>query len=119
MSVTVTSLPGTLNYALVQGATFRSRLTYRANGLPVDLTSYTAKLQIRDSTGGTILAELTTENGITLGGSAGTIDLFIADTASNTFTPGIYVYDLQLTAASSDVIYLIEGKFDIQPRVTT
>jgi hypothetical protein len=123
MSVTVTTLPGNLNYAVVQGATFRSSLVYRAGGSPVDLTDFTAKLQIRDQAGGNLLCELTTDvttdGGITLGGSAGTIALVIADEQTTSFPIAIYVYDLQLTSGSGDVTYLVEGQFDVKARVTT
>lgn len=62
-----------------QGADYRRLLTWR-NGLgaPIDLTGWTAILIIWDQQG-TVLLELTTENGrITLGGAAGTILLTLS-----------------------------------------
>jgi hypothetical protein len=62
---------------------------------------------------------LTSSNGgITLGGSAGTIALNIAASVTANFIAGDYVYDLELNAANGTVTRLIEGKFNVTPEVT-
>lgn len=111
-----------LKLAIEQGATFRRRLTWKTGtpALPVNLTGYTARMQIRgELTDATVLLELTTENGgITLGGTAGTIDLYISAVATAGITWESGVYDLEMVASNSDVIRLVAGGVSVSPEVT-
>lgn len=105
-----------------QGATFRKRFTWKTGSpaVAVNLTGYTARMQIRETIdSATVLASLTTENGgIALGGAAGTIDLYISavDTAAYTWVTG--VYDIELIAPSGDVIRRVAGSVSVSPEVT-
>lgn len=111
-----------LKLPIDQGATFRRRLTWKTGtpSLPVDLTGYTARMQVRSEiTDAAILLTLTTENGgITLGGAAGTIDLYISATATAGFTWETGVYDLEMVASNGDVIRLVAGAVSVSPEVT-
>lgn len=103
-----------------QGATFQLPLVWRqANGQPVDLTGWTAKMDVRKTKQSpTVLVELSTENGrITLGGTAGTVELEIPATITAGFEAGAYVYDLDLMNEST-VYRLIEGSFVVDGEVT-
>ena len=106
-----------------QGATFKFKINWFQDDeiTPVDLTNYTARMQIRSEvTSTTVLLELTTENGrITLNGASGVIDLYVSatDTAALAFTAG--VYDLELVDGSnSDVYRLMYGLIEVSPEVT-
>jgi|SRR6266850_1649274 len=87
---------------------------------PVDLTGFTAKMDIRQAIAdATPLISLTTTNGrITLGGVNGTVTLFIAavDTALLTFTSA--VYDLDLVSATGVVTRLLSGNVLLSKGVT-
>ena len=113
--------PGKLDLVAYQGASWDYTLTWLAGGTPVNLTAYTARMQVRetfDSTG-TILS-LTSGTGITLGGTAGTIYLEASATTTAGFdgTPNKqFVYDLELESAGV-VTRLVEGTFTINPEVT-
>lgn len=113
----------TLNLVIEQKAAFSRRLVWKdKNGKRVDLTGYTAKLQIKNLAGDVAaLFELNTSNGrIALGGKNGQIDLSITgtDTAGITsWTKG--VYDLVLTSAGGVRTRLIEGSVKVSPGVTT
>lgn len=111
--------PGKYNMVCPQGATFTKQLTYAIDGEPVDLTTYTARMQVREKyTSKIFVANLTTENGgIVLNGSEGTISLYIADENTSEIPPKEYVYDLELVA-SGEVYRLLEGKFIVTPEVT-
>jgi DNA/RNA endonuclease YhcR with UshA esterase domain len=111
--------PGKYNMICPQGATFAKQLTYAIDGDPVDLTTYTARMQVREKhTSKTIVVNLTTENdGIVLGDETGTIDLYISDEATSAITAKDYVYDLELIS-SGEVYRLLEGKFIVTPEVT-
>lgn len=110
--------------AILQGSTFRKSWTLKtgAPALPVDLTGYTARLQMRaDLDAPVALFTLTTENGgITLGGAAGTIDLYLSHTATAAITWDSAVYDLELinTAGNGDVTRRVEGSVTVSREVT-
>ena len=88
--------------------------------LPVDLTGYTARMQIREyQSSNTIIVELTTENGgITITPAEGKIDLFISadDTSAITKTKG--VYDLELIDSIGDPEKLVRGSVRFPEEVT-
>lgn len=101
-----------------QGSTLSKVFTYQdSTGTPVDLTGYSARMQLRtepDST--TVILELTTGNGrISLGGVAGTITLDVLATDMTFY--GTYVYDLELVTGTT-VTSLIYGQIVIRPEVT-
>ena len=112
-------IPGKYNMICPQGSTFSQQLTYSIDGIPVNLTGYTARMQVREKyTSKTSVIDLTTENGgITLGGSAGTIDLYISSGVTELTVSKDYVYDLELVSVGV-VTRLIEGKFIVTPEVT-
>ena len=68
--------PGKVDFVCPQGATFSKTLTYKIEDSAVNLTGYTSGLQIREyHYSDSYIASLTQLSGITLGGSAGTIDV--------------------------------------------
>ena len=91
------------------------------NATPVDLTGYTADMEIRQTiNSSTVLYQATTSNGaIVLGGTAGTIALTIpaATTGGFTFLRG--VYDMNLTSSQGIVTRLVQGNVIVSPAVTT
>lgn len=107
-----------------RGATFRHHFTWmqKVNTVvtPIDLTGYKARMQIRSEyESPVVLASLTTENGgITLGGTTGTIDLFISNADTTTFAWDSGVYDIEFVAPSTDVIRKIYGTVFVTPEVT-
>ena len=103
-----------------QGATFSIVATWKDSaGTPVNLTGYTAAMTLRDSytAAGTVLY-LSSGTGITLGGTAGTITILAAATATAALTaPSSGVYDLELITGAT-VYRLLEGGFTITPEAT-
>lgn len=112
--------PGKYNLVCPQGATFSKQLTWAIDGDPVDLTSYTARMQVREKyTSTSTILNLTTENGgITLGDDEGTILIDIDATTTSGIVAKDYVYDLELISSSSIVTRLLEGRFIVTPEVT-
>jgi hypothetical protein len=103
-----------------QGATFTLPLVWKqADGTPVDLTGYSAQMDVRTSkTAETAVVELTTINGrITLGGATGEITLMIPATITATLDPAAYVYDLELIQGVT-VYRILEGTFVVDGEVT-
>lgn len=110
----------TYDLSIEQGAEFTKRFVWKdSTGTPVNLSGYTARMQIRPTVGSdTVLLELTTQNGrIALGGSAGTIDLIMGATVTAGLTRG-GVYDLELVQTVDDVVRFAEGAVTVSKEVT-
>lgn len=119
---------GTYNLCINQGATFAKTFiwtTKRCCGCgtvgvssgPVDLTGYTAQMQIRAFPLATdVLYDASPD--LVLGGVDGVIQLSIpaADTENFTWWKG--VYDLLLTDSSGIATRLLSGSVDVSPAVT-
>lgn len=114
-----------LNIIVEQGATFRKTLTWKTGdpAVPVNLFGYHARLQFRPTLQDTstplisITDVANSQGQIVLGESAGTIELYIKDTATDTLTAN-GVYDLELIAPNTDVIRLVQGKYTVKLNVT-
>jgi hypothetical protein len=110
--------PGIYNIKAYQGATYGLNLTWAIGGTAVNLTGYTAAMQVRENTSATAtILSLTNGSGITLGGTAGTIAIAVPATTMGFATPGNYVYDLELNSGGQ-VTRLIQGSFAIDAEVT-
>jgi hypothetical protein len=111
--------PGLVNFVCPQGSTFRRTLTYTLDEVPVNLTGYSSRLQVREAYYSTDpVVSLVSGSGITMGGSAGTIDILISASVTSQFPTGTHVYDLEIVSPSNIVDRLIEGTFNVTPEVT-
>lgn len=104
-----------------QGATFQLNLIWKdSGGNPIDLTDYTARMQVRQKyTSDEAALSLSTENGtIVMGGVSGTVNISApaADTANLSIKTG--VYDVEIVSPSGVVTRLIEGCVVVSPEVT-
>lgn len=112
-------MTATYDFTAGQGETFDRTVTWKIDDVAVNLTGYTARLQIRKTHKSTsAVVSLTSSSGLTLGGSAGTIQIVISATATAALTAGKYVYDLELVSAGGVVTRVIEGAFELTPEVT-
>jgi hypothetical protein len=131
---------GTHHVFLEQGTTLDATFTWRqaptpealaadpdAVGDPIDLTGYSARMQVRQSLNSpTVIHEFSTANGsIELGGSEGTVRILAdADTTagwswgSASASKMSAVYDLELEDADGKTRRLLEGKFTVKREVT-
>lgn len=88
---------------------------------PVNLTGYTARMQIRESLESTtVLHSMTTDpsGGIVLGGTAGTVTLSIPATTTAGFTFDCAVYDLELISSTGVVTAVATGSVILTKEVT-
>jgi hypothetical protein len=110
----------TYDLTIEQGANFSQVITYKEDGVAVNLTGYTARMQVRATLeSASTLVELTTANSrIALGGAAGTISLTISATDTAALTAGRGVYDLELVSGSGIVTRLLQGVATISRNVT-
>jgi hypothetical protein len=117
----VSGIAGIYDIVADQGATFTRVIVWKdSNGVPIDVSGYSARMQLRsqvDSAGGAVF-EFTSDNGrISLGGTAGTITLSAAATATAAVAADTYVYDLELEE-SGVVTRLVQGQFELRGEVT-
>ena len=113
-------MAATYDFEIEQGANLILSFVWKDSaGSLIDLTGYTARMQIRKtkSTSATLLS-ITTSDYITLGGAAGTIavDVPAATTEALDFTSG--VYDLELISSGGTVYRFLEGCVELNKEVT-
>lgn len=125
---------GVYNTAMAQGATWKRTFTYKLaddnNVLqPVDLSTYTARMQIRRGYEGEVLVDLTEGNGIVLGGVDGTIEVTVTALQTEAIPvltaedPKVWpkhdtlLYDLELVNGA-EVTRFLEGKLEFSRNVT-
>ena len=111
---------GKYNFTIKQGSTFRKPFQWIAGGSPVDMTGWTARMQIRPEVDSEIvIAELTTEDGgITIEPLEGKFNLYLSDVETSAFSFEDAVYDIELVDQSGDVHRNIGGKIKLSPEVT-
>ena len=95
---------------IARGTTRRVPMRLKKNGAKVDLTGYTALLQVREEAkAAAVLIELSTENGgILIDGEQGLIVLVFSDAITRSFSLA-GEYDLIVTAPDGMVTRLIYG----------
>lgn len=110
---------GQFNLMLEQGVTYNQTLNWSISGTPVNLTSYTAKMQVRKTAYfTTAVATFTTDDGSITLDASGNITLHKSAADASAIPAGSYVYDLELTSSNGTVKRLLEGSFIVDPEVT-
>ena len=109
------------DFEIEQGATLLKPIVWKDSaGSPVNLTGYTAKMQIRQNVSSPdVLLELSTTNGkLSISAMAGQVTMIFsaATTAAITWSRG--KYDLELTSSDGTVTRLIEGEITISKEIT-
>jgi hypothetical protein len=110
--------PATYNIEAYQGATYTLNMTYKIDNALVDLTGYTAAMQVRDTPQSPIaVLSLTSGEEIILGGALGTIAITVPATDMAAVIADNYQYDLELNSGGQ-VTRIIRGRFTVIPEVT-
>jgi hypothetical protein len=114
-------MAGQKNFEVDQNATFSFIVEYKDNnGSPVDLTGSTAKMQVRDTKGGSKLAFSLTSpaGGITIDPSLGKLTIKMTPTQTNKLFYPKSSYDIMLTDSNANKIKLLEGFMTLSRSVT-
>lgn len=114
---------GIYNMKVEQGVTFVQNMTWKIDSNAVNLSGYTARMNVRTSRSGRVPANIlvlaiTSDDAITLGGVAGTIRIDLSATQTSNIAAGTYAYDLELESAGEEVTRLLSGTFTVSPEVT-
>lgn len=112
-------------YEINQGATYSVVFSYTRGVTPINLTGYSAFLQMRPAKGaGSVLyetqdtwqTEVEYQPGhITIDGPNGQITLEIPDETTELFTFRQAYYELKLTSAQGKATRFVEGKVKVNP----
>ena len=111
------------NTTIDQGADWYINFTYQnPAGTPVNITGYSAALQIRTSPlAKTTVLSLTSAvgGGITITGASGLLACRATALQTNAITNGKYAYDIEITAPSTGVVTRIcQGTIEVSAQVT-
>lgn len=108
------------NVTIDQGSDWYLTVTYKnPNGTPINLTGYTAALQLRSlPESPTAVLSLSTGSGITITGATGVADIHATATQTRAIDEGTYYYDLEITSSSNIVTRLVQGQAVVTPEVT-
>ena len=103
-----------------QGSDWYLTVTYKnPNGTPINLTGYTAALQLRSlPESPSAVLSLSTGSGITITGATGVVDIHATATQTRAIDEGTYYYDLEITSPATIVTRLIQGQAVVSPEVT-
>lgn len=107
-------------YRIEQGVYREQSFVWKASGVAVNLTGYTARMQLRKSVSASdILLSLTTVNGgIVIDPLVGKVTVIFneSDTQGVSWASG--VYDIELVNPSGKPMRFIEGEFELSKEVT-
>lgn len=118
---------GKYNLTIEQGTTINLTLLYKDSGSnPIDLTGYSAKMQIKSTyadknprTFLTLSSSLNADNtGLTLGGTSGSINIYVSAASSSAINFDSAIYDLEITSATGVVTRILEGNAKLNREVT-
>jgi hypothetical protein len=90
------------NFSIIQGDSFALQLLYKdSSGSAINLTGYSATLEVRDKPGGKILcASASIGDGITItSASGGVVDILLSSTKTANFTIPKAAYQFQISSA--------------------
>jgi hypothetical protein len=120
MAIKIKSQTVKVNFEEYEGDTLTMSFAYKnPDGTLIDLTGYTAKMDICTEALATPTLTLTDTTGITLGGTPNNIVVVLTPSQTHTtLGVGNFVYDLELTDTLAQVNTLIEGSITIKQSIT-
>lgn len=102
-------MANTFNLSIDQGADYEVTFTYAdSSQSPIDVTGYSALMQLRVSPGDDVILSLTDLAGITVGTTDGTFSVFIPAVQTTALTQDCR-YDLLITDTTGHRTRLVEG----------
>ena len=112
--------PGRFNFSLIQGDTFNTSPAWKINNSYVNVTGYSAKMQVRQAvTSVSVIVELSSANGrIVVGTTDGKFTMTLSSTDTAALAPGNYIYDLEITSPGGIETTLLTGGFAVIAQVT-
>lgn len=109
------------DFEIEQGATLLKPIVWKDSaGTAVNLTGYTAKMQIRKSVSSEdVLLELSTVNSkLSITANTGTITMIFSAATTEAIDWSRGKYDLELTSSTGVVTRLLEGEITVSKEIT-
>jgi hypothetical protein len=113
--------PGRYNgFNFTQGDTFTSAPAWKISGSYVNVSGYSALMQLRRGTNtGTVVLELSTANGrIVAGSTDGKFTITVSSAVTATVPAGSFYYDLQVTSPDNVTTTILSGVFTVNAQVS-
>ena len=105
------------NIFIDQGADFTTTITINdGDGVPLNLTSYTANAQIRKTYASTTATDFAIE--FNADRTTGQLTISLTDTQTSALEFGRYVYDVLITDNAGDKTRVVEGIATVNPSVS-
>lgn len=111
----------THDFTIEQGVTLSKSFIWKDSaGVAVNLTGYTARMQIRREVNATTtyLSATNTNGKLVIDAANGKITLSLTDEETSAFTWPTGVYDLEVEASDGTVTRLVQGTITISQEVT-
>jgi len=110
---------GIHNIEAEQGVTFSRTLDYKDSaGVIIDLSTYSAKMEVRKDEVPTSQAPLlslsTTTSGLTVAATAPNVTILVSATSMAGLPIGSWYYDLEV-AVTGVVTRILQGRFEVAP----
>ena len=110
------------NWEVDQNTTFKFQVQYVSEDevTPISLVGASAKMQVRDTKGGSKLAFTLTSpvGGISINGATGTLDITMTPTQTNKLYYPKSSYDIMVVDSNGNKIKLLEGFITLSRSVT-
>lgn len=109
-------MAGYYDFTIERGVTFKRTLGWRIGGMPVDVTGFSARLEVRKSNTQPEPDYVLTsakDGGLLVGGADGRIDILAPVKWTTQLKSGIYFYWLAIDTGS-ETTRLIEGRVTIK-----
>lgn len=103
-----------------KGTSFQRIVTWLdQDNQPVDVTSYSAKMQVKKDAASPLIIELSTANDrINVGGVNGEVELLLTAAETAALAAGDFRYDLEMTSPLGEVTRIIQGVFSVTAEIT-
>lgn len=108
-----------VNFKVVQGDTFSVVVTYQnPDGTDINLTEYTARMDVRNEPSGKILcASATSSNGISIDSENGQLTITFTPAQTRKFTTPNAAYQLKIISPGGVHTTILSGYFSVTPAV--
>lgn len=109
-----------VDLVIPQGSRFTQPIQVKENGVAVNLTGYTARMQVREwKDSPDVLLELTTENnGIVITPGVGLVTIIAEGDVTEPLDFGDGFYDLEIVDGASKPIRIMKGRASLSREVT-
>ena len=102
-----------------KGADWSQPFIWQADGVAIDLTGYTGRLQIIDPADDSVIADLTTANGkLTLTEVEGKVTAALSYAETRAITQTDAIYDLLLKSPGGNRVRRVKGAITFEPAIS-